>query len=123
MSDRNPGNVLDEIEKSRASLMSVGYTYTDVRRRHALAQLAYEKAMGKEYLKMLDEAKKSGNRVPAEDMRKAIAHSKIDEKLYEQFLLLSAEVEAADRLIRCEQANLSGLQSELSQLKVEFTHA
>ncbi len=123
MSQLNPDQLLDEIEISRARLASQGEAYCNARWTLVKAQLAYEKAMGREFLKMLADAEKKGGRVPAEDMRKAIAHSKIGDKIWENYLLAVADVDSADRLIKVEQANLSGLQSELGQLKVEYTHA
>lgn len=121
--DRNVDSLLDELEKSRASLTAMGATYCQVRREKARAQLAYEKAMGKEFLTMLHEANKEGKRPPAEDMRKAIAHNKIGSDVYSKFLLAEADVDATDRLIKVESSNLSGLQTELQQLRVELTHA
>lgn len=121
--DKSPDQLMDEVEASRLCLNDLGRNYATERRTLAKAQLAYEKAMGHQYLSMIHDAQSKGTRVPAEDMRKAIAHSKINQELYEKYLLALADVEGTDRIIRCEQSNLSGLQTELSQLRVEYTHA
>lgn len=123
MTEINPSKLLDEVEQARSQLVAMGEGYSISRRDLARKLLAYEKAIGREFLKMVDEAKKSGSRIPAEDIRKAIAHENIDDKIYEQYLVAVADVDIADRLFKIETANLSGLQSELQQLRVEYTHA
>lgn len=123
MTEINPTKLLDEIELSRSTLAAYGEAYSIDRRDLAKKQLAYEKAMGREFLKMVDEAKKSGGRVPAEDIRKATAHENIEEDVYKDYLMAVANVDIGDRLFKIETANLSGLQSELQQLRVELTHA
>ena len=114
---------MGELEAARHRLMGLGVDYAVARRQKAMAELDYERARGQVFVELFDKANAGEFKLPAEDVRKGLANMILDEKVYETYLLSSAEVDALDKLIRVEQANLTGLQTELAQLRIEYTHA
>lgn len=85
--------------------------------------MLYEQAIATELLKIYSESKDAGERLPAEDLRKAMAHSKVKGEVWASYLTAKAKVDAIDKWIKTRQSILSALQSELGQMRVEFTHA
>jgi hypothetical protein len=126
MIDLNPDALLQEIERLKGELESLGNDYNAARHNHAAMEQEYEKAVAKVYISLLDpkEREKMGlEKLPAEDMRKAIAHSKMPENTWSAYLMAEADMESLDKVIRVKQSILNGTQSQLGHLKVEFTHA
>jgi hypothetical protein len=117
---------VDAIDDSRQKLIRFGQEYSEARHQLAADELNYQRELGRVYVSLLDpefRAKQGLEKLPAEDMRKAIAHELMGETIWAAFLKSSADVEALDKLIRVEQSNLTGLQSELSQLRVEYQNS
>jgi hypothetical protein len=77
------------------------------------AEHAYEKALEKELLTIYHEAKRAGERMPAEDVRRAIAHEQIEDEVYALHLHKKAHLAAQEKLFKGLQAALSARQSLL----------
>lgn len=122
----NPNALLQEIESLKEELSSLGNDYAQARRTKAAMEQAYEKEMAKVYMTLLDpEARKKLGleKLPAEDMRKAIAHSQMDENTWSAYLMAEADMEIADKQIKIKSSVLTGIQTELAHLRVEYAHA
>jgi len=122
----NPNILLQEIESLKDELNSLGSEYASARRDAAAMEQAYEKEVAKIYITLLDpqgREKMGLEKLPAEDMRKAIAHSKMDENTWSAYLMSKADVEAVDKVIKVKTAILTGIQTELAHLRVEYSHA
>lgn len=126
MSTPNPDALLQEIESLKGELSELGKSYGEARHTRAAMEQAYEKAIAKVYLTLLDpsEREKMGlEKLPAEDMRKAIAHSQMDENTWSAYLMAEADMDSLDKMLRVKLAQLTGCQAQLNQLRAEFTHA
>jgi hypothetical protein len=124
--DLNPNALLQEIERLKHLLGELGSEYDEARHRQAAMEQAYEKAVAIIYLKLLDPASRAQmglEKLPAEDMRKAIAHSQMDEVTWSAYLMAEADVESLAKKIKITEAVLTGCQAQLNQLRVEYTHA
>jgi len=121
--DRIPGDVLGDIDRICTELEAAGDRYSEEREKLARHEMLYEQAVAVELLKIYEASKDSGERLPAEDLRKAMAHTKIKGETWASYLTAKARVDALDKWIKTRQSILSALQSELSQLRVEWTHA
>lgn len=122
----NPNGLLLEIESLKEELSSLGSEFALARRNKAAMEQEYEKEVAKIYITLLDpeaRTKMGLEKLPAEDMRKAIAHSKMDENTWSALLMAEADLECVDKMIKVKTAILTGCQAELNQLRVEFTHA
>lgn len=122
----NPNGLLQEIESLKSELTSLGNEYAHARRQKAAMEQAYEKEIAKVYMTLLDpeaRGKLGLEKLPAEDMRKAIAHSQMDGNTWSAYLMSEADMEICDKKIKVTTAILTGCQAELNQLRVEFTHA
>lgn len=122
----NPQQLLEEIEECKDKLRTLNTDYTDARRVRAVTLQAYEKEVSKIYTSFLSPEwrKEHGlEKMPAEDMRKAMAHALIDETVWSGYLSAEADLDALDRNIKIEQTILTGIQSELQQLRVELANA
>lgn len=120
--DRGPSEVLGDIERTNNDLIVSGDNFGIKRRELAKYQLIYEQSLYKEQIKIYNKGKEEG-KIPAEDMRKAMAHLAIDPEVWKRYLVSLAEVESLKKFIDTRQSVLTGLQSELQQMRVELTHA
>lgn len=120
--DRGPGEVLRDIERLCGELITAGDEFSRVCEYHAGAELVYQQDFNKELVRIYSEGKAEG-KIPAEDVRKAMAHANVQGKVWAEFLTSKAKKEALKVWIDTRQSVLSALQSELQQLRVEFTHA
>lgn len=120
--DRGPGEVLADIERINSELIAGGVEFRTKRKELANNQLIYEQSVYKQQIKIYDKGKAEG-KVPAEDMRKAMAHLAIDPEVWKRYLVSLAEVEGLKKWLETRMSVLTGLQSELQQMRVEYTHA
>lgn len=126
MNNPDPNALLQEIESLKESLNSLGDDFRSARRSKASMELAYEKAVAKVYIKLLNPTSRAQmglEKLPAEDMRKAIAHSEMDAKVWSDYLMAEADVESIGKLLKVKEAVLTGCQAQLNQLRVEMSHA
>jgi len=115
--DRNPAIVLEEIAQAREELKNYAAQYSVARKRAVKSELAYERAMAQEITRIYNDTQP---KPPAEDIRKAMAHDRLREKEWENYLIDRAELDSLDRLLKTAAASLSSLQSELGQLRDEL---
>jgi hypothetical protein len=126
MNNPDPNALLQEIESLKESLNSLGDEFRQARAAKAVMEQNYEKAIAKVYMQLLDPTSRAQmglEKLPAEDMRKAIAHSKIDESTWSAYLMAEADVESIGKLLKVKEAVLTGCQAQLNQLRVEMSHA
>jgi hypothetical protein len=121
VSDRLPAHVLTDIQVVRGELRALGAQYTAARQALVRAEIAYEKAIAGAIIVLTSEYKKSGERLPAEDVRKALAHNAIDDEVWSTYLSTKAQVDSMEKLFKVHQSVLSGLQSELQMMKQELS--
>lgn len=114
--DRPPASVVKELYTAEREMVERGQQYARARRTLAMCKGEYEKAMSRQLVGLRDEYRTSGDRLPSEEMRRAICHQKIGDE-YPMLLAAEAETDALDRLLRVDQAVVSGLQSELRFLQ------
>lgn len=122
----NPNALLQEIESLKSELSDLGNEYARARRTKAAVDQAYEKEMAKIYMTLLvpeERAKMGLEKLPAEDMRKAIAHDKMDENTWSAYLMAEADMEICDKQIKVKTAILTGIQTELAHMRVEMSNA
>lgn len=114
--DRPPAMVLAELGRAMREMVERGQAYAMARRTLATAKGEYERAMSRELVKLRDSYRQSGERLPSEEMRRAICHQQIGDE-YPLLLAAEAECDAMERLLRVDQTHCSGLQSELRFLQ------
>lgn len=122
----NPQKLLEEIEDCKTALRTGNEEYSAARYIRATTLQAYEKEVSKIYTSFLSPEWRTEHgleKMPAEDMRKAMAHALIDETVWSAYLMAEATLDALDKQIKIEQTILTGIQSELQQLRVELANA
>src|SRR4051812_11962991 len=75
------------------------------------AERAYEQRFEQELLTIYHAAKRAGERMPAEDVRRAIAHENVDDGIYAAHLMAKAELAALEKLFRGVEKAVSARQS------------
>lgn len=116
--DRPPFIVLDEMATVMNELSGDSSAYSQALTHHAAAKLAYERERAKSLTILVHEHRQRGDRLPAEDVRNALTLNDL-EAVYAPLLETEARVEALKASINVKKAVLSGLQSELAQLRTE----
>lgn len=122
----DPNALLQEIESLKDELNLLGNEFASARRNAAAMEQEYEKEVAKIYITLLSPKGREEfglDKLPAEDMRKAIAHSKMDENTWSAYLMSRADMEAADKMIKVKTAILTGIQTQLAHLRTEMSHA
>lgn len=84
--------------------------------RYEVAEAAYEKAVQTQLIAIYHKAKEAGERLPAEDIRRALAHQEISNEIYAEFLTTKATKEALQTRYRALSAAVSARQSLLKAL-------
>lgn len=126
MNNPDPTALLQEIERLKDILGSLGSEYDEARHRQANKEQDYEKAVAVIYIQLLDPASRAQmglEKLPAEDMRKAIAHSRMNENVWSEYLLAEADVDSIAKKIKITESILTGCQAQLNQLRMEMSHA
>lgn len=113
---RAPAVVLEELGAAMRQMTERADAYAIARRSLAKCKADYEKAMSSQLVALRDEYRESGERLPSEEMRRAICHRRIGDE-YPILLAAEAEADAVERLTRIDQAYVSALQSELRYLQ------
>lgn len=117
---RLPHHVLSDIQAVRGALQELGSQYTAARRELVTAEIAYEKAIAGAIIVLTDKYKRDGERLPAEDVRKALAHNAIDDEVWSKYLEAKAKADSMERMFQVHRSVLSGLQSELNIMREEL---
>ena len=121
--DRTPAMLLQELGTEMRELTEAGESFSRARRVLARCQYTYEQGMSVQLITLRDEYQSAGERLPGEEMRKAICHSKMSDDERSNLLMSEAEVDALEKIIRVRTCVVSALQSELSFLRTEFSTA
>lgn len=112
----DPGKVMADVDKGASRLESAADTYSKAVLRFEKAENAYERAVQRQLVVIYDKAKKKGERTPAEDIRKALAHDAIDREIYAEYLESRAQKESLSVRFRALSAAVSARQSLLKSL-------
>lgn len=99
----------EEIERAAADLAKAIHD-------KEVAEHAYLQAKEVELIKIYDAAKKAGERLPAEDVRQALAHRNLPEGVYKTHLVTKAAADGAEKLFRAKMQAVSARQSVLKAL-------
>ena len=119
----SPGAVIAAIDEDARNLDTASKELYKAITKKADAERAYEQALRTQLITIFDESKSAGERMPAEDVRKALAHRKIDNKLWADYIVAVAKVEAMTARTRAITAAMNGRQSLLAALRDELRAA
>ena len=115
----NPQQVLKAIEEDRAELIRLSGEYDKSRRELGKLEFDYEQAMATALVNFELGRREIGEKLPAEDVRRAHTHRRVD-KEFKTYLEVKASVDSLEKLIRIRQAHMSSLQSELAFMTEEL---
>jgi hypothetical protein len=104
---------MQAVEEGASKLAALSDQLAEAIRVAAIAETAYEGAFEKELLRIYHDAKRAGERIPAEDVRKALAHEAVDDGVYAAHLMARANLAATDKQMRGLSAAVSARQSLL----------
>lgn len=82
-------------------------------------EVVYRKAFEVEVVKLKIAADRGEERLPAEDVRKALAHSMLPAGVYEDYVAAAAKVDAMKARARAIESAMTGKQSVLKMLNAE----
>jgi hypothetical protein len=108
-----PPQILAEVEAGAAEIEKLTDQLAEAIRADAEAEIAYDEQFEKALLGIYHRAKDSGERMPAEDVRKAVAHDEVDDGIYGAHLMARANLNALDKKLKGCLAATSARQSLL----------
>ena len=82
----DPGTLMGEIHAAAVAIDNASRAQGQAIRHLAEAERAYERSFQSALLAIRDEALADGQRLPAEDLRRAMAHKRVPEDIYAVFL-------------------------------------
>lgn len=115
----DPVDVMVAIDSDAALLDQASKDLYDSIRAVATAEREYEHARSVKLIELMDEYRQAGERLPAEDLRNALVHKRIDKRLYGDWLSAKARADALRASTRAKENALSARQSLLSTLREE----
>ncbi len=115
----DPATLIHQIDADCSALDAVGKELGAKIKALGAAEIAYEDAYEDELAVLVEEYANGDQRLPGEDVRRALIHARIDRELYRVKRRLAREVQALEKYGRAKEKTLSGRQSELSFLKAE----
>jgi hypothetical protein len=113
----SPWELMRQIDEMARSLDSASHSIAEAIIDRGHKETAYRMSFERELIKIKDEY--AGQRPPAEDLRRAMAHQRIDKKTYAEYLEADARVAALEAGGRMKRAAVSALQSLLATLRDE----
>jgi len=113
MTELDPGAVTAAVDEGATRLERAAESLHAAVLDAEKASQVYDEAYEKELLRIYDEAKKSGERMPAEDVRRALAHHRIESKVYIAHVEAKATLAAQEKLFRGLEKSVSARQSVL----------
>jgi hypothetical protein len=119
----SPYELMAQIDRDARALDQGGRQLAKAIQDLAKVEVNYQREYEKELISIYHGAKETGDRMPAEDIRRALAHRKIDHAVYGAFLTKTAEVEALKSWTRTVAGALSARQSLLAALRAELQAA
>lgn len=117
--DTSPYALMAEIERNARELDAGGRTLAKAITEFARVTQTYEAAIESEKIRIFDAAKHAGERMPAEDIRTAMAHRAVDSGVYARYLSKQAEIEALKAWTRTLSSVLSARQTLLNVMRDE----
>lgn len=111
------------IDRSAASLDDGGRKLAKSISRLGDLERDYNRAVECALIKLYDQAKRTGERLPAEDVRQALAHAEVPSDIYGAFLSAKAEVDAGKAWLRSLEAAVNARQSLLKAMRDELAAA
>ena len=115
----DPAQVMEQIDKGAKALDGGGKELGKAITEAAKTELAYKESLEKALLEVRDGYRESGERMPAEDLRLAEAHQKVNGATYAKYLTSKARVDALRAWLRALEAQVSARQSLLRALTEE----
>ena len=119
----SPHELMAQIEADARSLDSGGRQLAKSIQKLSGLEQKYQAAVQSALIEMYHVAKEGGERLPAEDVRQALAHRQVPKEIYGSYLAGKAEVDALRAWCRTMESALSARQSLLSALRAELTTA
>lgn len=112
----DPGETMSAVERGADRLEQAADVMYDATRRFENAENTYNRAVEAELVRIFHDHKQSGERIPAEDLRRALAHAAIEGGIYDEYLAAKAELSAREKRYRALAAAVSARQSLLKAL-------
>lgn len=119
----SPHELMSAIDAAARSLDAGGRRLAQAIQKLSTHEQNYEKARQDALITIYHDAKESGQRMPAEDVRQALAHRQVPNEVYGAFLAAKAEVDALKAWCRVTEASLSARQTLLNVMKAELRAA
>lgn len=118
-----PHELMAAIDADARSLDAGGRRLAQAIQKLSTHEHNYEKHVQDALITIYHDSKESGQRMPAEDVRTALAHRKVPAEVYGAFLATKAEVDALKAWCRVTESSLSAKQSLLNAMKAELRAA
>lgn len=109
----DPLTVMRAVEDGAEKLTKLSDQMAQAIRDAAECETAYESAFEKELLRIYHDSRQRGERMPAEDVRRALAHEAVEDGVYAAFLMSKANLAATDKQMKALSAAVSARQSLL----------
>ena len=116
----SPGAVINAIDEDAKALDTASKELYKAITNKAEKEQAYDQAFQTQLITIFNDCKTRGERMPAEDVRKALAHKEIPHKVYADYIIAVAQVEAMTARTRAITAAMNGRQSLLAALRDEL---
>jgi hypothetical protein len=110
---------MEQIENLASEIDTTGKQLAKAIKDASEMRVDYVRAFEGELIKIRDEHKESGERLPAEEMRAALAHQRLDRFIYAKHLTAEAHVDALKAYLRALEASTSARQSLLATMREE----
>jgi hypothetical protein len=115
----SPYALIAEIDRNAREIDAGGRTLAKAIVEFAKVTQVYEAAIESEKIRIFDAAKNAGERMPAEDIRNAIAHRAVDSGVYARYLAKLAEIDALKAWTKTLASAMSARQSLLAAMREE----
>jgi hypothetical protein len=121
MDSFDPASVMAAVDSGARQLDSAGRALGKAIKNLSEAEAEYERHFEEALIGLVHRYKENGERLPGEDLRRALAHQNLAPDTYAKYLSAKAEVRALEAWVRTLQAATSARQSLLSTLRAEAT--
>ena len=125
MSDRNPETVRQELNACRERIQTGAVALQKAIREKVDAEIEYDQEFIKADLNVYYTFTNANPplKLPSAELRRSLALDAMGHEPYAKHLKTKANAEAIQARLKAEYAIASALQSELSSLRVEYSHA
>ena len=115
----DPAGLMAAIDADARALDTCGKELGAAIKHESQVRAIHEEATEKALIELRDEAKRDGERLPGMDMLRALAHRRVDSRVYGEALAAKAQVEALRAWSRALEASVSARQSLLRAMTSE----